>query len=494
MSLLADSFSSQVRPVLKGRAGGIAAAHPLAVAAGQEMLFTGGGAVDALIAAQAVLCVVSPDACGLGGDVLAMIHSPGSGTTAVNGAGAAPMGLIEAAADGARSVTVPGIVDGWACMHLRWGRLPLARLLEPAIRIARDGFAVPPVLARTVTTHRDRLLRGGAGRWSLLAVRAGEPFVQPELAELLQAIGAKGAEAFYRGPAAAAIEAAVRDGGGTLTRTDLAEHVTPCLAALDVQFGDVRVAVQPPMTQGVLLAMALQGLEQLDLGSLDGGRIDHACIELTEAAFMYRSRAADGAALLGVNLPVDLAHAARRGGPRAYLHTAGVAAADAQGLVASSLVSVFDDFGSCVYVPELGITLNNRGGGFTDGANAPAPGKRPVHTLAPALVTGSFGTLALATPGADGQVQTLLQVIGRIFYRGEDVAAAIAAPRWRSEGGALLIEEGHPAIDALAALGHDLRPLTAGDNRFGAVVCAGYMNDSPLTVADWRRETWAGVA
>ena len=210
MSLLADSFSSQMRPVLKGRSGGVAAAHPLAVAAGQEMLFAGGGAVDALIAAQAVLCVVSPDACGLGGDVLALIHSPTSGTTAVNGAGAAPLALTEAAADGARSVTVPGIVDGWACMQLRWGRLPLARLLEPAIRIARDGFAVPPVLARTVTTHRDRLLRGGAGHWALLGARAGDKFVQPELAGLLQAIGAKGAEAFYHGAAAAAIETAVR--------------------------------------------------------------------------------------------------------------------------------------------------------------------------------------------------------------------------------------------------------------------------------------------
>jgi gamma-glutamyltranspeptidase / glutathione hydrolase len=494
MSLLADNFSSRVRPVLQGRVGAVAAAHPLAVAAGQEMLFAGGGAVDALIAAQAVLCVVSPDACGLGGDMLALIHSPSSGTTAVNGTGAAPQSLTEAAADGANSVTVPGIVDGWASMQLRWGRLPLARLLDPAIRIAREGFALPAVLARTVATHRDRLQRGGAGPWALLATRAGDTFVQPELADLLQAVGRQGADAFYQGPAAAAIVAAVQSGGGTLTKSDLAAHATPCLPPLEVQFGDARVAVQPPMTQGVLLAMALRGLEKLELGSLDSGRIDHACVELTEAAFMYRSRAADGAALLEVNLAIDLARASRRGGPRAYLHTAGVAASDAQGLVVSSLVSVFDDFGSCVYVPELGITLNNRGGGFTDGANAAAPGKRPVHTLAPALVTGPFGTLALATPGADGQVQTLLQVIGRIFYRGEDVAAAIAALRWRSEGGALLIEEGHPAMDALAALGHQLRPLAAGDNRFGAVVCAGYMDDAPLAVADWRRETWAGVA
>lgn len=184
----------------------------------------------------------------------------------------------------------------------------------------------------------------------------------------------------------------------------------------------------------------------------------------------------------------------RRGGPRAYLHTAGVAVADAQGLVASSLVSVFDDFGSCVFVPELGITLNNRAGGFTQGPNAAAAGKKPIHTLAPALIRGSFGTLALATPGADGQVQTLLQVIEKVFRRDQDLAAAIAAPRWRSEGGELLIESDHPATAALKALGHEVRALAPGDVRFGAVVCAGQVDHSPIALADWRRQTWSGVA
>jgi gamma-glutamyltranspeptidase / glutathione hydrolase len=155
---------------------------------------------------------------------------------------------------------------------------------------------------------------------------------------------------------------------------------------------------------------------------------------------------------------------------------------------------VFDDFGSGVFIPELGITLNNRAGGFTTGDNAAAPGKRPVHTLAPALVTTSHGILALATPGADGQVQTLLQVLIAIHRESVDLAGAIARPRWRSENGRLLIERSHANAERLRSLGHRLELLPDGEMRFGAVVCAGFMDDEPVAAADWRRETAAGVA
>jgi gamma-glutamyltranspeptidase/glutathione hydrolase len=492
MDLIADSFSSRVRPVLEGRDGAVAAAHPLAVAAGQEVLAAGGSAVDALIAAQAVLCVVAPDACGLGGDMLALVRTPEGESVAINGAGASPLAMKQASADGADSVTVPGIVHAWEVMAARWSDLPLARLLAPAIGVARAGFRVPPVLAATTAAQRPRLERGGACDWPLLRLRAGDHFVQPELALLLEAIGEHGAAAFYSGSTAAAIAGAVQALGGTLTTRDLELHRTEAGAPIRVPFAGVEVAVQPPMTQGVLLAMALSAREQL--GAVPAELSDHVGIELTEAAFVHRARCGEGAALLAEPLPVDLARAARRGGPRAYLHTAGVAVADADGLVVSSLVSVFDDFGSCVFVPGCGITLNNRAGGFTDGPNAAAPGKRPVHTLAPAMVTGPHGALALATPGADGQVQTLLQVIAAIFAGGSDIAAAMAAPRWRSEDGAILIEASHAGQDRLAALGHELRVLPDGDMRFGAVVAAGSIGGVPVAAADWRRQTWAGVA
>jgi gamma-glutamyltranspeptidase/glutathione hydrolase len=424
-----------------------------------------------------VLCVLCPDACGLGGDMFALVADRVQ-TVAINGAGTTPQDAITFADDGPHSVTVPGLAGGWAKLHRRWGRLPAATVLAPAIRLAQDGHQVSPTLAAAVTAQRARLLAHGAAAWSLLGLAAGDRLVQPELAALLRALAHDGFDAFYTGAPAAAIANALARQGGAMDRRDLARHVTHIGPALTVPYAGCTVAVQPPPTQGVLLGMALKGMAAQ--APADDAGSDHTAVELTEAAFAWRDDAAHlGAALLDQPLPIDPQRAARRGGPRAYLHTAGVATADADGLVVSSLVSVFDDFGSCVFVPELGITLNNRAGGFTRGANAPAAGKRPVHTLAPALVRGPQGCLALATPGADGQVQTLLQVIDRTLRRGHDLASAIAAPRWRSEGAHLLIEEGHPQAAALARRGHALAPLPPGQMRFGAVACAGLSDGTP---------------
>jgi gamma-glutamyltranspeptidase/glutathione hydrolase len=488
---VASSFSSRVRPVLEGRRGAVAAAHPLAVAAGQQILAAGGSAVDAAIAAQAVLCVVAPDACGLGGDMFALVAQVGGDKVAVNAAGAAPAALEQAQPDGGGSITVPGIVAGWTDMSAHWGRLPFAELFGPAIRIASGGLRVDTALAAAVSAQRARLERGGAGAWALMDLRPGDRFVQPRLADLLFAIAREGAPAFYHGPVADAVCAAVCRHGGWLAAADLAAHASDILAPLTVAYAGVEVSVQPPMAQGVLLAMTLAGMERLALP--DVVTADHAGIELTEAAFAFRDCVARGEALLSEPLEIDLERAGLRGGPRAYLHTAGVATADDEGLVVSSLVSVFDDFGSCVFVPEHGFTLNNRAGGFTSGPNTAAPGKRPVHTLAPALVSTGSGLLALATPGADGQVQTLLQVIAAIFARGSDIAGAVAAPRWRSESGFVLIEEDHPSAAGLERLGHRLKPLPGGDMRFGSVVCSGILDGAPVAVADWRRNAWAGV-
>jgi gamma-glutamyltranspeptidase/glutathione hydrolase len=491
VSLIADSFSSSVRPVLRGRVGAVSAAHPLAVAAGQEMLLAGGTAADAAIAAQAILCVVMPDACGLGGDMLALVHLPGHTPAAINGAGAAPSALKDVSDDGPNSITVPGIVDAWYRLSKHHGRLPLSRVLDPAVRLARSGMRVSQSLAAALTTHRDRLERGGAAAWPLFAARAGASIPQEQLASTLQNVGADGRNAFYQGAAANAIARAVQALGGTLAQTDLAAHETIAATPVETAWDGWRLATQPPMAQGVLLNMSVQALSRF--GELPTALNDHVAIELTNAAFAFRADVAEGAALLSNELAIDLEKASHRGGPRAYLHTAGVAAVDAEGMVISSLVSVFDDFGSCVFVPELGFTLNNRAAGFTHGANAAAPGKRPVHTLAPTLLSTPQGVLALATPGADGQVQTLLQVLVAITREKMDLAQAIARPRWRSENGALLIERSHSGIERLAALGHRVKPLADGDVRFGAIVCAGWVDDEPVSGADWRRYTAAGV-
>jgi gamma-glutamyltranspeptidase/glutathione hydrolase len=320
---------------------------------------------------------------------------------------------------------------------------------------------------------------------------AGALVKQPQLASIFQRIGSEGRGAFYDGTAARAIARAVQTLGGTLSEADLAAHETVVAPPIETPWGELRIATQPPLTQGVLLNMAVKALS--GLGDFPPALNDHVAIEATEAAFAFRADVAQGEALLAQALSIDLKKASHRGGPRAYLHTAGVAAADAEGRVISSLVSVFDDFGSSVFVPELGITLNNRAGGFTTGANAAAPGKRPVHTLAPALLTTAQGVLAMATPGADGQVQTLLQVLVAIQRESVDLARAIARPRWRSENGRLLIEQSHAGMERLRSLGHRVEPLADGEVRFGAVVCAGYIDEEPVAVADWRRETTAGV-
>lgn len=456
------------------------------------MLLAGGTAADAAIAAQAILCVVMPDACGLGGDMLALAHVPGgSAPMAINGTGAAPLRLERVSDDGPNSITVPGIVDAWCVLSKRLGRLPLSQVLEPAVSLARYGTRVSRTLSAALSTHRGRLERGGAKDWCLFDKPQGARIPQEHLALALQAIGAEGRSAFYQGTAARSMAQAAQKLGGALSEADLAAHETIIAAPVETSWGEWQLATQPPMAQGVLLNMAFQAMSRL--GNFPATLNDHVAIELTNAAFAFRADVGAGAALLAHELPIELNKASHRGGPRAYLHTAGVAAVDADGMVISSLVSVFDDFGSCTFVPELGITMNNRAAGFTDGANTAAPGKRPVHTLAPALVTTGQGVMALATPGADGQVQTLLQVLVAITRENVDLAQAIARPRWRSEDGLLLIEQSHAGADRLTTLGHRVKPLPDGDIRFGAIVCAGYINEEPIAAADWRRYTAAGV-
>ncbi|MFK8253110.1 gamma-glutamyltransferase [Ancylobacter terrae] len=489
---IANPFSSSQRPVLFGNRGAVAAAHPLAVSAATEMLTAGGSAIDATIAAQAVLCVLSPDNCGLGGDQLCLVRSGVGEVIAVNGTGAAPAAMNRADTDGGNSVSVPGIVDAWVEMGRRWGRLPLANILAPAIRLGEDGVLVSEDLAGTFAQYETRLLRGGAQGWALRTAKAGRRQPQPELARLLTDIGERGRAAFYAGPMADAICGAIRRNGGVMSLADLIGNTSVVSPPLTTKWRGMRLHVQPPISQGVLLSMVLAAEEKLPPSA--PALRDHIGVELTASSFTFRDRSGEGSALLSEPLTVDLEKASGRTGPRAYLHTAGVAVADRNGLVVSSLISVFDSFGSAVFVPEGGFTLNNRAAGFTMAPNDCAGGKRPVHTLAPVLLETESGCLALATPGADGQVQTLTQVLSNMFVGGDDLATAIARPRWRSQDGKLLVESAHPHGAALAAKEHEVELLQDGDLRFGAIVSAGLCGDQPISCADWRRETWAGVS
>lgn len=477
---------------VRGGRGAASTAHPAATQAALEIFESGGSAVDAAIAAQAVIATVMPHAAGLGGDLLALVRKPSGAVVAVNGVGASPAREpAEWGADGGSSVTVPGLVDGWLTLHRHGGRVPLPLVLEPAMRLAA-GHPIDEPLAAAVAAQRHRIERSGGGGWDLLHVRPGARWRQPELAALLERIGRAGSEAFYRGDAARAIVAAVGATGGTLSEADLAAHRTSTPEPLRVPWHGGALVVQPPSSQGVLLAMAASWLEQHD--PIPSVPLDHVLVELVDAAFAHRADVVSrGADLLRVPLDPDPARASRRGGARSYLHTAGVAVADADGTVVSSLVSVFDDFGSGVLVPELGIVLANRAAGFTTGANAPGPSRFPVHTLAPAMVlTSDGGATGLATPGADGQIQTLLQVLAAVRYTGCSFAEALGRARWRSEDATLLIEAGHEAEAALAHLGHDVVVRAPGEDIFGAVVVAGIDAEGPSAAADTRRDVSAG--
>ena len=479
-----------------GRRGAVAAGHPLAAAAAVRVLDAGGNAVDAAVAAQAACCVLMPQACGLGGDAL-LLDRAGDEVVAVTGAGRSGSAARPGPpADGGASATVPGAAQAWVDAAQRWGRLPLSASLAPSVELAEQGMTVGAALARAAAVQRERLERGGAGDWAITWAVEGARVRQPELAAVLAELGASGRTAFYDGVTGAAVAAAARRDGGSLSPADLAEHRSVVGPPLRTAWSGGTAWVQPPPAQGVLLAMALRWWEEQAAAGrpVEPEDVDHVAVELTAAVFGHRDRCiADGAALLERPLQVDRARASRRGGPRPYLHTTGVAVADADGTVVSSLVSVFDDFGSCTFVPEGGFVLNDRAGGFTEPPNDHGPGRRPVHTLAPVLLERDGVATALATPGADGQVQTLLQVLCRL-RAGAALADAVGAPRWRSEDGRLLVERSHPSAAGLAARGHRLSVLEDGDDRLGAVVAASTGTDGPVAVGDWRREVATAAA
>jgi gamma-glutamyltranspeptidase/glutathione hydrolase len=265
--------------------------------------------------------------------------------------------------------------------------------------------------------------------------------------------------------------------------------------------GAATVHAQPPSSQALLALMALGELD--DLASRDRGRRVHVAVEALEGAFAHRHEITSPAAerrLLEVPLGVDLKRAQRRGGPTVHSHTTALAAADVNGMVVSMVVSVFDEFGCATLVPEGGFFLNNRMHGFArDGedGNRAAPSTRPVHTLSPLLVETRELSFAIATPGADGQVQTLTQLLDAILVEGLTIPAALDRRRWRSTDRTLMVEAGfEPALlDALLELGHEVSVRPAGDPAFGAAVVAGVelQHASALAVADLRREAWAAA-
>jgi gamma-glutamyltranspeptidase/glutathione hydrolase len=501
--MLEGAFLTLVNPV-RGKVGAVSTGHRLATEAALGVLADGGSAIDAMICAQAVICVVMPQAAGLGGDMLMLVQDSNSEILAINGTGKSAAEYSPPSLGSGASVTVPGIAAGWAAAMSLSNALPLERILAPALDLATNGYEVDSSLIEARDSQRPRLETNGAKGWSLLDAKVGQTWKQPELAELIKSLSGSGATSFYRDEIAANIVKATASRSGMLAVSDFANQKVSPQEPVSSSWNGETLFVQPPASQGILLAIVASWLDENAerfAGSTVGldeeldSLLEHLQIEVTEAAFQYRDNVASvGKDLLTCELEINFDSPSHRGGPRSYLHTAGVAVTDSSGMSVSSLISVFDDFGSAIYVPELGITLNNRADGFTGGDNAYAPSSYPVHTLAPAILAKDSGeALALATPGADGQVQTLIQILVNMRFRGMSLSEAITSPRWRSEDGKLLIEKTHPRANQLLARGYILDLLPLGSDIFGAVVFSGIDSHGPYAAADFRRKVSAGA-
>ena len=495
------------RPRIEGQQLAVSCGHPLAVQAALRVGAQGGNAADAAAAAAAALAVILPDACGLGGDLLCIVRQPDGSTFAINGVGAAPQAMVAPLpSDGAQVAAVPGFVAGVCDLIALAGRLSRDVVLAPALALAEGGVAVTRDTAEALIDNAARLTRGGADGSPWVAARDGNvrgAVRLPETALTLRAISEGGAEAFYAGPIAAAIVAAVAREAGAMSLADLADHRSVHAPPVAVDYRGVTVLTQPPSSQAMLLAMALRRLNA-ELASDASPLAHHRAIEAMAGAFAYRDGitqpgAAEELMVLADAIPIG-DRASRADHAKGYNHTTSVTVADREGTVVSMLISVFDSFGSATWVPEGGFFLNDRLLSFSRDAaspNAAVGGKRPVHTLAPAMIVAGERIVGISTPSADGQVQALLQVVLAHLDEGTELGEAFDRPRWRIVGDRLRVEEDMDPLlrDGLAALGHEVVGAPVGDSLFGSV-CAAEADLATGLVSCWadpRRESWAGA-
>ncbi|QDU66587.1 gamma-glutamyltransferase family protein [Engelhardtia mirabilis] len=462
------------RSTVYARGGVAATSQPLATQTAIELLRRGGSAVDAAIGANAVLGLVEPTGSGVGGDLFALVwDAENRKLSGYNGSGRSPLGLSREhllglgldriPAHGPLSVSTPGCVDGWVALHERFGRLPLADLLEPAIAYAREGFPVSPVIAHEWAANARRLggfdgfrsqfMPGGA------APQAGQVFSNPNLARTYRRIATHGREGFYRGDVPERIEAAMRAEGGFLCARDLAEHRGEWVEPVGANYRGVDVWQIGPNTQGIATLQMLGLLEHfaLDRRGPDDPRWLHLLVEAKKLAYADRARwyADPDQAEIPVAELVSKDYAAARvgsidelraatdvapGDPRLDAgDTVYLAIGDGDGNFVSLIQSNFRGMGSGIAPEGLGFVLQDRGELFDLAPGRPntyAPGKRPFHTIMPGFATRdgepwmSFGVMGGAMQ-PQGQVQIL---VGRIDF-GLDLQEAGDAPRALHEGG-----------------------------------------------------------
>ncbi len=483
---------TQMRGPVLGRHGMVASEHPLVSQTGVAVLRAGGNAFDAAIAMSALLPVVKPHRNHLGGDAYILAYPASERrVTAICSGGKAPAAATldgyagGMPATGGAACAVPGLVDAWQEFHARWCTMPMADLVRPAVSAARDGFPVSRELA--LMFHYARGLFSKHPAMAEAFYREGEPpafgavYRQPQLAAVIEAIGAHGRGAFYEGDVATRIADGVQRAGGCMTAEDLASHRADVLEPLSVDYRGHTVYETPPNSQGLILLEELNIIEGYDLGSWGHLSADavHHMVEAKKLAFEDRQRTAgdpafvdfDPAAMLtkewatARRTAIDPQRARNATAPAPSSDTTSFVVADSAGNVCSFIQSIFAHWGAAVAIEGTGIIMNNRMNGFSLDPSHPnvlAPGKRTMHTLNTYLVFRDGRPHIVGnTPGADYQVQTNLQVITGIVDFGLDPQEAIDAPRWGDSPGGLLVEDHMPEATQreLARRGHDVKPV-----------------------------------
>jgi gamma-glutamyltranspeptidase/glutathione hydrolase len=472
--------------------GMAATSHPLATLAAIDVLRDGGTAADAAVAAVATLCVVEPHMTGIGGDCYALVSRPDLPVWGYNGSGRSGAKASYAALRDKRlneignsihSVTVPGAIDAWEQILKAHGRFGLDRCLRAAIGYAEGGFPVASRIAWDWQRHVGKLSADpGASKHYLFngkAPREGDVIRFPALAQTLKTIAAKGAKGFYEGEVGADMAATVAARGSFLTAEDFANHRGDAVAPISTNYRGVDLVEIPPNGQGITALVMLNILENFDIKSLDpvGPERFHLVLEAARIGYAVRdTHLADAdhmrtpvsaltdkawgkklASLIDMNKRSVLPAAPAPGSNTVYLTVV-----DKDRMAVSFINSLFSSFGTGICTEKSGVLLTNRGACFTlepDHPNTFGPGKRPMHTIIPALAMKngrcdmSFGVM-----GAHYQPMGHVQIMLNMLDYGMDVQQAIDGPRFFWEGETVEVETGTPAatIDGLRARGHDV--------------------------------------
>ncbi|TMS56688.1 gamma-glutamyltransferase family protein [Imbroritus primus] len=513
----------------------VATSQPLAAQAGLQMLRSGGNAVDAAIAAAAILTIVEPVSCGLGSDAFAIVWD-GRQLHGLNASGTAPAawnpeyfkrkygedarGIAKRPQRGWDSVTVPGAISAWVALHEKFGRLPFADVLQPAVEIAERGHAVAPVVAHkweaAIPALHDQPGFAAAFMPRGRAPAIGERFVFAEAAETLRKIGATNGRAFYEGELAERMAACAKECGGAMQLADLRDYRPEWVTPISQRYRGHEVHEIPPNGQGIAALIALGILEQFDLGgfALDGIDAQHLQIEAMKLAFadIYRyvadprsmdvtpAQMLDPAYLAQRAKQIDLQRATHftPGMPKAG-GTVYLTAADENGMMVSFIQSNYMGFGSGVVVPGTGISLQNRGVGFSMdpvSANVVAGGKRPFHTIIPAFLTKDGApVMSFGVMGGDMQPQGHVQTVVRMLDYHQQPQAACDAPRWKVNRDFTLDVESTMRADTVAGLqarGHQLKSIEDPYMDFGSGQFIWRLADDPedgyVAASDSRRD------